>query len=153
MGILTTVLINDWVTCFVHSLNVVEPNSSCTFFVQSFVQTLLSQVFKYDFSTLNRKVWWLNSAVLTTTITIRFNVPLVTANTLPEDIVGREDNIFTKFLLEGFKVFDEIIGTVWAWCHPEVVLYFVSSFECHYKFSHYHKLLLFCRCSIFQPFK
>jgi hypothetical protein len=79
-----------------------------------FIQTLLSQVLKHDFLTFDSEVRWLHSAIFTTTVAVGLNVSLIAPNALPEHVVRCENNILTKFLLEGFKVLDEVDGAVRA---------------------------------------
>jgi len=108
MSVLTAIFVDHRVACFVDSLDVIEPFSRGASLVQGVVQALLSQIFKHNLFALDHHVAWLDSAVLTATVAIRFNVSLVAADTLPEDVVGCKDNIFTKFFLKGFEVFDEV---------------------------------------------
>jgi len=98
----------------VHSRDVIEPHIDIALIHQVIVQTLLSQVFKNNLTTLNCIVGWLNCAVLTATIAVRLNVALVAANTLPENVMRFKSDSTLKTLLERLEVLNKVDGTVRA---------------------------------------
>lgn len=95
-----------------NTLDVVEPLSCFTFFVELLIQTLLSQVLQHNFFALYRVVRWLYSTVFAPAVAVIFDVLLVTPNTLPEYVVRSENDVVSQLLLKDFKVLDEVDGAV-----------------------------------------
>lgn len=79
-----TVLIDGWHTYKSNSLDILPELLSFVFVLCILPNTLLSKIFEHNFVTFDGKITWLYSAILSTTVAIRFQVVWIASFTLPE---------------------------------------------------------------------
>lgn len=79
-----TVLIYSWHTYKSNSLDILPELHSIVVVLCVLPNTLLSKIFKHNFVTFDGKITWFNSAILSSTVAIRFQVAWIASLAFPE---------------------------------------------------------------------
>jgi len=109
----------------------------------------LAKIFEHDVSTLDVRVWRLNRAVGTTTITVVLKILFVAVSALPENVARAEIHFRAKLLLNFLEVFEEVNSSIGRRSEPEVNINIIV--HGHYELAHQdQRIALIWRC-IFDP--